>query len=169
MKKVKTTSKITAIIAVIVIMSLTACQKDDEPTLPDTLFTVSITGTINHEIYTAGQSATVVFSRFPASVEEFRSAQQQIGNEPQGAVALQLMAAEMYRRNASRGTQCIELCNVKSNFGDFQLNRWRDLFNKNDQSYYRPYQIAAFLKGATPENDYTPVEQIGRASCRERV
>ena len=154
----KTAGKSSSIIFAVLILSLTACSKNEPEPKPEGVFVVTTSGTISHETFNAGQSATVSFSRFPASVNEFRAAQQQIGGEPQGAVALQLMAAEMYRRNANRGTQCIELCNVKSNI-ELQMSRWRQLFDLKDETQYaRPYQIAAFLRGATPDNDYTPNE-----------
>ena len=117
---------------------------------------VRIAGKINHTSFKAGQSGTVTFNRFPASVEEFKSVQEKIGGEPHGAVALELMAAEMYRRNAAVGTECFKLCNTPMNI-NAQLNRWKELLG-NDVSYARPYQIGAFLRGATPENNYTPQE-----------
>ena len=115
---------------------------------------VTITGSISHTKHTANQRGSVTFSRFPVSVEEFKSVQVQIGGEPHGAVALELMAAEMYRKNAAIGTECIKLCNTPINV-NMQISRWKELFGK-DASYARPYQIGAFLKGATPENKYTP-------------
>ena len=144
------------------VLFLAACDKNNETepdnNKPETVFTVSINGTINHSTYTKGQNGTIIFNRFPATVDEFKVAQQMVGGEPHGALALELMAAEMYRRDRNKGTQCIALCNVKANSGDIQLNRWKDLFNNNDQYYARPYQVAAFLEGADPDNDYTPNE-----------
>ena len=117
---------------------------------------VTISATIDHTTHTPGQIATVTFNRFPYSIDEFKAVQQQIGREPHGAVALELMAAEMYRRNAEIGIECIKLCNIPTNI-NLQINRWKELFGK-DVNYNRPYQIGAYLKGATPENKYTPDE-----------
>lgn len=30
------------------------------------------------------------------------------------------------------------------------------MYKSTDANYFRPYQVAAFLKGATPENGYNP-------------
>ena len=73
-------------------------------------------GDINPVKYKPGQEATVTFSHFPQTVEEFQMAQETLGQTPQGAVVLQLMAFEMWRRDAKLGKECIRLCNVESNF-----------------------------------------------------
>ena len=115
---------------------------------------VSMTGTINHTQYTEGQSATVTFSRFPKSVEEFKMVREQIGTEPQGAVALQVMAYEMFRQDRKLGEQVLRLNTTTTNIS-MVLNRLKSIFDGDAQSN-RPYQMAAFLKGATPENGYNP-------------
>ena len=136
-----------------------SCSKDNDPEKappPATALEVAVTGTISHTTYTAGQSGTVTFNRFPASVEEFKKVCEKIGGEPHGAAALQLMAYEMYRRNRVTGEECIRLNNVTYNVMS-ATSRLTELFG-NDAYYARPYQIAAFLKGATPENGYSPVK-----------
>jgi hypothetical protein len=115
---------------------------------------VSMSGSINHETFTQGEKATIQFSRFPATVAEFRQVREKIGGEPHGAVALQLMAYEMYRRNKSIGEECIRL-NSATNNVKIQLRRLGELFGK-DENYARPYQIAAYLSGANPKNGYNP-------------
>ena len=115
---------------------------------------VSITGTISHTEHTPGQSGTVTFSRFPASVAEFKQVREQIGGEPQGAVALQIMAYEMFRRNREIGEECIKLNSTTVNV-NLPLSRLKELFG-NDVNYAKPYQIAAFLKDAAAENGYNP-------------
>jgi len=115
---------------------------------------VKMTGEINHTDYKAGQSATVTFNRFPVSLEEFQEVRNQIGTEPHGAVALQIMAYEMYRHDKKTGEECIRLNNVLNNVIS-PMGRLRELFG-SDTYYARPYQIAGFLKGATPENGYNP-------------
>ena len=117
---------------------------------------VSMTGVISHTDYDPTQTGTVTFSRFPATVKEFKEVRKQIGGEPQGAVALQLMAYEMYRHNKKAGEECIRLNTTTSNVS-MALSRFNELFGK-DRNYQRPYQIAAFLKGATPENGYSPTK-----------
>ena len=117
---------------------------------------VTITGKINHTDYNSGQSAKISFNRFPVSVQEFKEVREQIGSEPHGAVALQVMAYEMYRHDKKAGEECIRLNNVLNNVLT-PVGRLKELFG-NDFSYARPYQIAALLKGATPENGYNPAK-----------
>ena len=149
-----------AVGAFMLAVTLVSCDMwiEDDPTfpkMPSGPFNVSIEGVISHDTYTTEQSGTITFSRFPASLAEFKQAREQIGGEPHGAVALQLMAYEMYRRNKSMGEKCIRLNNITSNV-DAAMRQMNQLFNKKDNSYNRPYQLAAFLKGATPENGYNP-------------
>jgi hypothetical protein len=118
--------------------------------------TVKITGTISHTTHTTGQSGTVEFNRFPATLDEFKAVREKIGTEPHGVVALELMAYEMYRRNKSIGTECITLVNTTTNVNT-PISRLNELFG-NDANYARPYQIASFLKGATPANGYNPTK-----------
>lgn len=117
---------------------------------------VTMTGKIDHEKHTPGQSGSVSFNRFPASVAEFKEVREKIGKEPQGAVALEIMAMEMYRRNRDVGTECLKWCNTFTNTGAC-LDRLKEIFGK-DVNYARPYQMAAFLEGATPQNGYKPNE-----------
>ena len=115
---------------------------------------VKISGVISHTTYTPGQRGTITFNRFPATVREFEQVREQIGGEPHGAIALQLMAFELYRRDRKAGETCVRMNTVK-NYADSPLRRLHELFGK-DVNYARPYQVAAYLKGATPENGYTP-------------
>lgn len=117
---------------------------------------VTITGKIDHNVHTPGQTGQVVFNRFPASVAEFTQVREKIGGEPHGAIALQIMAMEMYRRDRAIGTECLKLNNTTTNVKGC-LDRLKELFG-TDVSYARPYQAAAFLSGATPDNGYKPNE-----------
>jgi len=136
-----------------------SCSKTNEETDEDIVrslprLDVSISGSIHHTVFTPGESGTVTFSRFPATAAEFKQVREQIGNEPHGAVALQVMAYEMYRRNRDRGEECIRLNNVLSHVTQ-PISRLKELFG-NDAGYARPYQMAAFLKGAAWDNGYSP-------------
>ena len=115
---------------------------------------VTITGDISHTEYTSGQSGTITFNHFPTTVEEFKQVREQIGSEPHGAVALQLMAFEMFRRDRTIGEECIRLNTVTSGVPS-PLRRLNELFGK-DAGYARPYQMAGFLKDASPANGYNP-------------
>ena len=116
---------------------------------PTTPLEVSISGEIDHETHTPGQSGTITFNRFPATVAEWKQVREQIGEEPHGAVALQIMASEMYRRNNDIGKECLLLNNTVSN-GNKSVNLAKGVFAA------RPYQMAAFLRGATWDNGYNP-------------
>ena len=128
--------------------------RSGEAPLADVPLEVTITGKISHTTYLKVQSGKVSFNRFPATVEEFMQVREKIGSEPHGAVALQIMAYELYRRDRSVGAECIELNNIKTNVSS-ATRRLNELFG-NDAGYARPYQMAAFLKGATHLNGYKP-------------
>lgn len=119
---------------------------------------VSMEGTIDHNTYTEGQRASVTFSRFPRTVEEFQKVREILAVEPHGAVALQIMAYEMYRRNPETGLECIRLNNTITNSGknSSAVRQLDQIFSKDNSS--RSYQMAAYLKGATHENGYNPTE-----------
>ena len=137
--------------------TLALSQTDDDASMQNLEpIEVSISGTINHTTFTKGESGTVTFNRFPATLEEFMQVREQIGGEPHGAVALQVMAYEMYRRDRAIGTECIKLNNTLNNVNS-AISRLKELFG-NDANYARPYQMAAFLKGAAPENGYKPAK-----------
>lgn len=134
--------------------SCTVTVKAEEKPLPP--LEVKITGTINHTTYTKGQSGTVEFNRFPATVDEFKAVREMIGGEPHGAVALELMAMEMYRRDRNIGLECIKLTNTSTN-ANVVVSRLKELFG-GDVNYNRPYQTAAYLKGAEPGTGYNPTK-----------
>jgi hypothetical protein len=115
---------------------------------------VTMNGKIDHEVWSVGQTATVSFNRFPVSVAEFQQIREQIGNEPHGCVALQLMAYQMFFKDKTIGKECIKLNNLQVNVNKTE-GRLNELSRPND-SYARPYQMAAYLKGATWENGYAP-------------
>jgi len=117
---------------------------------------VTISGNIHPTKHTPGQSGTITFSRFPVTVQEFTQIREMIGDKPHGAAALQIMAYEMYRHNRTIGEQCIRLNNTTNNINS-STGRLRELFG-NDPNYQRPYQMAAFIKGATPQNGYNPTK-----------
>ena len=99
------------------------------------------------------QRSVVSFSRFPVSVGEFQKVREQIGTTPQGAVALQLMATEMYMHNKAIGLACLKLNHTNTNFGTFaELLKNKKLENTS------PFQIATHLKGATRSGGYNPTE-----------
>ena len=111
-------------------------------------------GKINHERWEKGQTAEVEFSRIPQNIEEFMELQSTLGKEPQGAVALQIMAFEMFHRDQEMGSKALELNNTPTNLNSTK-RQLKEVFRDGD-SYARPYLAAALLAGATAENAYTP-------------
>jgi hypothetical protein len=153
-KAVKLTTM--ALIMMPVCVSCSEDNKSNNNGNGNTPLEVTVAGTISHTTHTKGQNGTVTISRFPATVNEFKQVREQIGGEPHGAVALQLMAFEMYRRNRTVGEECIRLNNTVANVSSV-LSRLREIFG-NDANYARPYQVAAYLIGATPSNGYSPTK-----------
>ena len=80
-----------------------------------------------------------------------------IATEPQGAVALQVMAFELYRRNPEIGEKALKMNNTEVNFTQ-TLRQLKEMMDTKDANYARPYLAAALLKGATPDNAYKPSE-----------
>lgn len=121
--------------------------------------TINVTGNIDINLDKAklvGREGSVTFNRFPCSLSEFESVLPTLQQTPQGAVASQLMAMELYRRNRTDGEKAFRLCNVQSNV-PMIMNRVPDLFGyTGGGGSSRPYQVASFLKGATPDNGYAP-------------
>ncbi|MBQ1747188.1 MAG: hypothetical protein II041_00740, partial [Bacteroidales bacterium] len=113
-----------------------------------------MTGRINHDDYDKTQTATVSFSRIPETLEEFLELQEKLGVEPQGAIALQVIAFEMYRRDKTVGTEAIRANNTQTNFNDC-LRQLKEKLGK-DPGYAQPYIVAALMVGASPSNGYQP-------------
>lgn len=96
----------------------------------------------------------VTFEKFPTTLEEFQAFQAEYGITPEGAVAVQLVAMELYRHDKNVGRQCLELCNTDINLSSV-TSRLNELYREND-SYARPYLVAAMLQGAKPSSGYNP-------------
>ena len=110
----------------------------------------------------AGQRETVTWSSFPTTIDELRDAQRQIGHTMGGAVALQLMAFELYRHDRATGEQAVRLVNHKNNVQSvlsvISQRYSKSAYAPDDDLYVQPYLVASFLKGATTANRYTPDE-----------
>lgn len=120
-------------------------------------FSCSIDGAISHDTWDASQRSEVTFARFPASLGEFETAFGKLASEPQGVVALQVMAFELYRHDAGAGEKALRMINTDVNCTQ-TLRQLKEMMNTSDAYYSRPYLAWALLKGSTPENGYTPTE-----------
>jgi len=111
------------------------------------------TATVSHTEWEPNKMVSVTFDEFPATIEQWQEMQKKLGGEPQGAVALQVMAFELYRNNRADGEKALKLNNTATNYNS-TVGRLREIMGK-DQYYARPYIAWAMLRGATPENGYT--------------
>lgn len=109
--------------------------------------------TVSPTAWEPNKEVAVSFNQFPASLAEWKRMQEQLGGTPEGAVALQVMAFELYRNNRSDGEAALKLNNTSTNYNS-TVGRLREIMGK-DQYYARPYIAWALLQGATPENGYT--------------
>lgn len=114
----------------------------------------TIKGSIDHTNWVPNTESTVSINSIPTTIAQFKSLQEAIGTEPQGAVMLMLVAMEMYRNNHTVGEEAIKLCNTEINVPSV-MRRVKEIFG-NDQSYARPHLVATFFQGATPMNGFNP-------------
>lgn len=125
----------------------------------------------------ADGAVRVSLSALPTTRAGFESLRQQLGREPQGAVALELVAYELYRHNPEVGRECIALNNTESNV-NFVVSRLQELLPSasaqegrewKDDGYARPYLVMTFFEGATPANGYTPTQPLTMRIRHSRV
>jgi len=111
---------------------------------------------------TAGQKATLTFTHFPATVDEFKALQAQLmGKSMAGALALNILAYEMFRRDRAVGEECLKLCNIDVNasetIGMLRQKLSTNRYDPNDNdTYHQPFLAASFLDGATQDSKYQP-------------
>lgn len=134
-------------------------SKEDLYSATESPIKVSMTGSINPDTWTPEEEATVSFARIPTTISGFKQIQSQIGDTPQGAVALQLIAFEMYNQNTKVGEECIKINNTEINLPSV-MRRMPDIFGKNslDTQYPRKHLVATYFDGATPENGFNPTK-----------
>ena len=127
--------------------------------------TGTLTGKINHDELDMSDKASCTFDRFPWTVAKFQELQAQVSTEPQGAVTMVLIAMEIYRKYPVIGEKCLYLTTTvnehdPNNPGrmskDRIMHRLSELLRGKDEYYARPYQVAAYLKGAHQQNGYIP-------------
>lgn len=114
-----------------------------------------ITGHINHTEMVAGEHGTCSISKLPTTVEEFIKLQDEIGTEPQGAVMCFLVAMNIYANDEVAGKECLELASYNIKGSEMSLLKQK-LRGPEGDSYVQKYLPFACMKGATPENNYTP-------------
>ena len=144
------------------LFSLTADAQDKQMTFTLGSHTYTMMGTLNAEAYDAKATGVVTFTHIPTDYAEFEAVYTQfLGKTPHGAAAMMPMAMELYRRDRDTGLQCLKLLcypsNVNSVTSILNTKYGPSKFAPADDPYLQPYLPAAVLKGATPENGYTPL------------
>lgn len=114
---------------------------------------------INHaRTHKPGTKRTVKVETMPASIEEFEELRMEIGTQPEGAVALTIIALAMYSELGQEvGEACLDLCNDELGFTSFFRRRLQEWYVQG-VNQPRPYQAAAYMKGASPSNGYNPTQ-----------
>lgn len=124
-------------------------------------------GAIDHHSWQAGQRAGFQADAVPATLDAFKQLRDAVAGEPHGAVALQILAFELFRRDQQAGAEALTLNNTGVN-ARACVERLRELTVRQDPYYSRPYLAASFFEGATPDNGYTPRRPL-RLSIRSSV
>lgn len=127
-------------------------QQSSKVSEKDAALQASCKRSIDHNTWNPDATTTVEFKAFPNNLDEWKQMQETLGNEPQGAAALQVMAFELYRNNRADGEEALRMNNTATNYNS-TIERLREIMG-NDKYYARPYIAWAMLDGATPENGY---------------
>ena len=143
------------------LLSQTADAQGKQATFTYGSHTYTMIGTLNAEAYNAKATGMVTFTHFPTDYTEFETVYTQfLGKTPHGAAAMMPMAMELYRRDRDMGLQCLKLLcypsNVSSVTSILNTKFGASKFAPADDPYLQPYLPAAVLRGATPDNGYTP-------------
>jgi len=125
--------------------------------------TYTMKGNLTAEAYNPSATGVVTFTNVPADYNEFEALYKEfLGKTPHGTAAMMTMAMEIYGRDREEGLRCIQLINWPTNVNSV-VSILKDRFSTSkyapaNDPYTQRYIPAAVLKGAKPENGYTPVE-----------
>ncbi len=149
------------ITGILLSMSGQAADGQDQTTFTYGSHTYTMVGTLNAEAYDAKATGIVTFTNIPADYAEFEAVYTQfLGKTPHGAAAMMPMAMELYRRDRNMGLECLRLLCYPTNVGSvtsiLNTKYGPSKFAPTNDPYLQPYLPAAVLKGATPDNGYTP-------------
>ena len=123
--------------------------------------TYTMKGNLTAQQYNAQATGVVTFTNVPKNYEEFEALYTKfLGKTPHGTAAMMPMAMEIYGRNRDEGLRCIKLICWPSNVNSV-VSQLKEKFGTNqyapaNDGYHQRYLPAAVLKGAKPENGYTP-------------
>lgn len=124
-----------------------------------------ITGVINESEYNEAESiTTITINSMPDNLNDFLALQSQIGNTPQGGVAMMILAMRIYQKDAIVGRMCLSATSTDplvsdstaegSYNGKIINSASISRLTENMKSY--PYLPLIYFKGAAPTNSYTP-------------
>lgn len=107
-----------------------------------------------------GKKKTVKIEKFPETVDEFVTICEDLATTPEGTVAMQVIALGMCSEiDYETGIECMDLINTSTGLTGFDRSRLSDWYRDGTDDP-RPYQAAAFMKGAKPENGYNPSKPL---------
>ncbi|MFN3604958.1 MAG: DUF6935 domain-containing protein [Leptonema sp. (in: bacteria)] len=111
---------------------------------------------ITKEIFS--QEITIKIDNLPKNITEFEELRNKIANTPEGGATIFLIACQIYVTNKELGKQAIT---IAYDLSELSKGNWYKGYEpSNSQKYYinrldsRPYLPFAYIKGATPENEY---------------
>jgi len=131
-------------------------------TIPDAGEDVNGDGIADVDEYLGKVSATVSFSNIPSGYTEFEAVYNGLlGKSIHGTAAMIPMAMEIYARNTSTGEKCFNLlCNSKETVnGIIRVLKTKIVasqYSPDNDLYIQRFLAATLLKGATPDNAYSP-------------
>ena len=123
--------------------------------------TYTMKGNLNAEKYNNAATGVVTFTNVPSNYEEFEALYTHfLGKTPHGTAAMMPMAMEIYGRDREEGLRCLQLINWPNNVNSV-VSQLKQKFGTSqyapaNDGYHQRYLPAAVLKGAKPENAYTP-------------
>lgn len=143
--------------------TLAACsasaQAQDTWSYGDHIYTMK--GNLTAEKYNRDATGIVTFTNIPSDYKEFEALYKEfLGKTPHGTAAMMPMAMEIYGRDPEEGLRCIKLINWPSNVNSV-VSMLKEKYGSSkyapeNDNYHQRYLPAAVLKGAKPENGYTP-------------
>lgn len=102
-----------------------------------------------HESQSSKQDFVFVFQNIPSSLEEFQALPESAMDNPYKTGALTVLAFCMYKEHKDEALACLDFLQKQP------LTHYQKQFI-DDRLRGKQYKPFSYLKGATPENGYTP-------------
>ena len=135
----------------------------DDPDDPIAPISGEVSGVINENAYDESQSSTTVsISRMAVNLEDFLALQGQIGNTPQGAVAMMIQAMAIYQQDPIVGRQCLTaastdpLISQSTAQGSYDGHIITNVSRMDENIARQPTLPHIYYQGAAPDNGYEP-------------